>query len=240
MTPLTILWIGCLMAELLVLVGITSNVTWRRMYPRFTAFIAFDLITSLALFAISETHPHLHDSPWTYDIPWRITQGIIVAWLVLLVAESYRRLVPTISLWRFADGFAFPLAAAGTIIVHLAMVRPFRWPASYLEIVWQTSGAVRILLGMILVGIIIDSRARGVIQGGHIKVLCAYLLATGGCNYLATQIPQYVGIILMISTTICYLLWLWCIIRSHESVIPALPESAIPLPPTRWSQSQVL
>lgn len=223
MNLLRILWLTSLVIECGVLIGIL-NTSWRRTFPRFLAFLVFDVLSGMIAFWVAA------EAPAFYDIFQRLKHIVLVVWLVAMVTESYRRLVPSVRLWGFEDGFAYPLAAGGTLAFHAAMVRPFRWPASYLEGVWLSIGASRCILGLIMVCVIMLATRRQTesgYQSAHARILCLYLLATSTCYYLAPKIPQDIGLITMSVSTICYTAWLWIVWRSYRPTSPAVPELSV-------------
>lgn len=234
MSLIRMLWLASLVIECGVLVGMLGT-SWRRAFPRFMAFLIFDLLSGATAFWLATELPQFYDSFQ------RLKHGALIVWLAALVTESYRRLVPSVRLWSFEDGFAYPLAALGTMAFHAAMVRPFRWPTSYLEGMWQSIGASRCTLGMIMVCVImlaVRRQAESSIKTTHARILCGYLLATSTCYYLAPQIPNKIGIVTSSVALVAYSLWFWFVWRSHQPTLPSLPDLS-PEPTPQWGESKI-
>ena len=62
-------WALSLIAELGLLI---RSFSWRRTYPRFTTYLAFDLAASGILFWIACYHP------FAYDYTWRTAQVLLI------------------------------------------------------------------------------------------------------------------------------------------------------------------
>ncbi len=216
MTWMDAFWLLSLVAELGVILGMWKR-DWYRLYPRFLAYLIFDLTASVFLFGISTLPSLTH--PGLYDYAWRGTQLGLIIGRVWLVAESYQRLTIFYRNWRFSDGVIYPLAGIAALLLHSEMVGELRWPDSELETIFSLIGAANAMMGFSLIGILASSQRRQLgqtVQYWHAKILCAYLLLTSACYYSAAYYSQVIGLPLMIVATFCYAVWLGCVIQPRR------------------------
>lgn len=184
--------------------ALVSSISTRcsKLYPKFLAYLTFDLTTSLILFWIANKYPSL------YDIPWRTIQGLLVIGRIALVMEAYKSMVPTKRFWRASDSLICVIAALGTLVFHASMVRPLRWPGSTLELVLSLIGASHTLLGFVMIGLLASKHELSGLARTHARLLATYFLLTAPCYYLfAMKKTTNVSLILMLVATICYSLW---------------------------------
>ncbi len=225
MTLLEVWWMISLAAEGSV-IAVAVKRMWHKVYPSFFLYLLFDLTASIGLFFIARLFPAPR-WPGLYDYAWRATNLVLVVGRIFLVFESYWRLANVKIRWRFSDGMVYPIAALAAITLHLELVRPFLWPDSRLETVFGLIGAAHALLGFTLIGILVASHRRsmrGTVPYRHAQILCAYLLATCGCYYTASQQPASAGLPLMIVATVCYVSWFVCLSRGRDRARTYLEE----------------
>lgn len=199
-------WLASLAAEILLFV---RALAWRRVYPKFTAYLAFDLAASVTLFCIAHYHPPL------YDIVWRSAQVLLIVGRVALVNESYLTLKRAAQLERHMRAWRPPVtliltsSVIGGGVLHWVLARPFLWPSSTLEPIFSLIGLSNVIMGCTLLGILVTTgqSLRVFTEYRHAVILSVYLLLTSAAYYSATRLIDRMGAYLMIVAAISYLAW---------------------------------
>lgn len=196
----------------------SASNAWRRLYPLFFVYLGLDLTASVFLFWLSFARPD-----W-YEIPWCLCQVLLAAGRVALVVEAYQNLSAGRT-WKFPLPVIVAGSTVGTLLFHSLRVHGViaRWPWTHLEDVWALVGFINVFLGLTLLGI---SRAaeidttRGP-QNWHARILWVYLLLNGLLYYAAREYPESIGNAIMVSATICYGAWLYCMMALSPSAAAA-------------------
>jgi hypothetical protein len=118
-----------------------------------------------------------------------------------LVLETERHLGHRLSV---AGWCVVALVSAGC---HLWLAHPQRWPSSLLEPLSSLMALWSLALGLAMVAAI--RRCRTGVWYGHACVLTAYLLLDSLNGHAAPLYLTRIGINIGISTSLCYLAWMW-------------------------------
>lgn len=181
------------------------------MYPSFFIYLGLDITASVFLFWLSLA------CPFCYDIPWRLCQVLLAAGRVALVIEAYQALSVGRK-WKFPLPVIVGGSTVGALLFNAMRSHGGRWNS--LEGVWIMIGFINIFLGLTLLGI---TRAHEIgkengPQFWHARILWVYLLLQGTLYYAAAEYPETIGYALMISATICYAAWLYCMVKLNPAM----------------------
>lgn len=189
-------WAGCLIAE----AALFTVLLWRGISRWLMLWVAFTLAANVAELAMCH-------SPG-YDTLWRGSECMRIVLLCFAVAECSGRL-PGKKDWPLA------MAGAAGSLIHMLLRYPFRWPNSYLEVVYSGLAIGNLVLGLFTVQVVAVEYCL------TCAILTLYMLFTAICYYAVSILPIGTAVMLVELMAMASLL---CVALSGRRVSPKLAQ----------------